>query len=130
MAAHGPEASHRPGAALERSGTHRGIADALHGTNCPRLSQVAAAVGAGHRMSDVLQQPGQRRRHEGFPSAVLGNQRTLTVALPPGYDEDASQRYPVLYVHDGQNLFDPAEAAYGMAWLADATAARLAAARR
>ena len=73
---------------------------------------------------------GQRRRHEEFPSALLGNRRTITVALPPGYDDKSSRRYPVLYLHDGQNLFDPAEAAFGMAWDAHTTATRLALARR
>lgn len=33
--------------------------------------------------------------------------RTITVYLPPGYDERLEQRYPVLYMQDGQNLFDP-----------------------
>jgi predicted alpha/beta superfamily hydrolase len=33
--------------------------------------------------------------------------RDLLVALPPGY-ERASRRYPVVYLQDGQNLFDPA----------------------
>ena len=37
--------------------------------------------------------------------------RRLTVYLPPGYDEGEGRRYPVLYMHDGQNLFD-AERAY------------------
>ncbi|HUJ16274.1 MAG TPA: alpha/beta hydrolase-fold protein [Thermoanaerobaculia bacterium] len=32
--------------------------------------------------------------------------RPLTVYLPPGY-ERGETRYPVLYMHDGQNLFDP-----------------------
>ena len=49
-------------------------------------------------------------RHEGFHSNVLPDDRTLTVYLPPGYERDREQRYPVLYLHDGQNLFDPAAA--------------------
>jgi predicted alpha/beta superfamily hydrolase len=41
-------------------------------------------------------------------SAVFGNSRTIRVLLPPGYDrpDNASKRYPVLYMLDGQNLFD------------------------
>ncbi len=31
----------------------------------------------------------------------------MVVYLPPGYDEEPARRYPVLYMHDGQNLFDP-----------------------
>lgn len=39
-------------------------------------------------------------------SAELGNARDLTVWLPPAYSR-SERRYPVLYMHDGQNLFDP-----------------------
>jgi predicted alpha/beta superfamily hydrolase len=69
--------------------------------------------------------PGRLVVHADFPSALLGNRRTLTVYLPPGYDGQTTQRYPVVYMHDGQNLFDTARAAFGVAWQADATAERL-----
>lgn len=39
-------------------------------------------------------------------SPQLRNYRDLLVALPPGYDTE-TRRYPVVYLHDGQNLFDP-----------------------
>jgi predicted alpha/beta superfamily hydrolase len=42
-----------------------------------------------------------------FASKVLGNAREITVYLPAGYDEHEEARYPVLYMQDGQNLFDP-----------------------
>ena len=42
----------------------------------------------------------------------------LTIWLPPGYDS-GHRRYPVLYMHDGQNLFDPARAVFGKSWHAD-----------
>src|SRR5207237_1835532 len=74
--------------------------------------------------------PGRRETHEGWYSHFLGNHRTLTVYVPPGYDADEKRRYPVLYLHDGQNLFDPARAAFGVSWEADATAERLIRARR
>ncbi len=45
-------------------------------------------------------------RHEQFPSRFLKNQRELIVYLPPGYDHERHRHYPVLYLHDGQNLFD------------------------
>lgn len=41
-----------------------------------------------------------------FYSALLGNTRQLVVYLPPGYHADEDRRYPVLYMQDGQNLFD------------------------
>lgn len=37
-----------------------------------------------------------------IPSRVLGETRTVEVALPPGYDANADRRYPVLYVLDGE----------------------------
>lgn len=47
------------------------------------------------------------------------------VFYPPGYDEATAQRYPVLYMHDGQNLFFPEEAFAGVHWDVDATLDRL-----
>lgn len=41
--------------------------------------------------------------------------RTVRIYLPPGYDE--SHELPVLYMFDGQNLFDPRTATFGKAWL-------------
>lgn len=43
----------------------------------------------------------------GFHSAILGNDRDITIYLPPGYNDRDAPRYPVLYMHDGQNLFEP-----------------------
>jgi predicted alpha/beta superfamily hydrolase len=53
--------------------------------------------------------PGRLERIQGFESKILGNRRDLTVYLPLGYDDprNAERRYPVLYMQDGQNLFDP-----------------------
>jgi predicted alpha/beta superfamily hydrolase len=47
------------------------------------------------------------RLHPGFASRILPDKRDLIVYVPPGYDQDSDRRYPVLYLHDGQNLFDP-----------------------
>jgi predicted alpha/beta superfamily hydrolase len=74
--------------------------------------------------------PYERHAHPGFASAWLGNLRTVTVSLPPGYHDQPHVRYPVFYLHDGQNLFEPYEAAFGTCWDADRTAARLVAAGR
>jgi predicted alpha/beta superfamily hydrolase len=41
-----------------------------------------------------------------FRSELLGNTRQAVVYLPPGYDADEGRRFPVLYMQDGQNLFD------------------------
>ena len=48
----------------------------------------------------------QLRLHRAFPSRYLPESRDLIVYLPPGYDEHPEQSYPVLYLQDGQNLFD------------------------
>ncbi len=51
-----------------------------------------------------------------FTSTVLGNTRGVYVYLPPTYLENAAARMPVVYMHDGQNLFDPAAAFGGVTW--------------
>jgi len=69
---------------------------------------------------------GDLRIHE-FRSRIFRNTRFLRVWLPPGYDEPANQgrRYPVLYLNDGQNLFEPSTAFAGVDWQVDDTADRL-----
>jgi predicted alpha/beta superfamily hydrolase len=47
------------------------------------------------------------RLHRQFVSAFLPARRDVIIALPPDYFQ-AKRRYPVLYLQDGQNLFDPA----------------------
>ena len=47
------------------------------------------------------------RQHRGFRSRFLPDARDLIVYVPPGYDPHSERDYPVLYMHDGQNLFDP-----------------------
>ena len=59
--------------------------------------------------------------HENYSSLHVASPRKVFVYLPSGYGE-SDQRYPVLYMHDGQNLFDPAEAFGGVVWAADETA--------
>ena len=56
--------------------------------------------------------------------------RRVDVWLPPGYAATASGRYPVIYMHDGQNLFDPATTFGGVPWSVDLAMLRLIAAGR
>jgi predicted alpha/beta superfamily hydrolase len=58
-------------------------------------------------------------------SAHLGPARHVEIWLPPGYDESTTTRYPVLYMHDGQNLFDPRIASTGVDWGVDEAVVRL-----
>ncbi len=46
------------------------------------------------------------RLHRAFPSRYLPDRRDLIVYVPPDYDSAPEKTYPVLYLHDGQNLFD------------------------
>ena len=58
-------------------------------------------------------------------SGIFGNTRLVRVWLPPDYDGWGATRYPVLYLSDGQNLFDPATAFGGVHWQVGETATRL-----
>jgi predicted alpha/beta superfamily hydrolase len=68
--------------------------------------------------------------HPRFRSAHLDNERSVTVYLPPGYEESRERRYPVIYLHDGQNVFEAHTSAFGIAWDASRTADRLIGAGR
>ena len=67
----------------------------------------------------------QIRLHENFGSTHLDAPRNVLVYLPPGYGAAPEQRYPVLYMHDGQNLMNPEDAFGGVAWGVDETAQQL-----
>ncbi|MGE0863558.1 MAG: alpha/beta hydrolase [Vicinamibacterales bacterium] len=70
-------------------------------------------------------------RHEQFQSAFLPEPRDVLVWLPPGYELEPGRRFPVLYMHDGQNLFEPDTAFQkGEHWRVGETAAELMAAGR
>ena len=60
-----------------------------------------------------------------FRSDVLGLARHVEIWLPPGYEERPELRYPVLYMSDGQNLFDPRIANTGVDWGVDEAVMRL-----
>jgi len=59
------------------------------------------------------------RAYDAVRSTALGNTRGVWIYLPPSYDENRAARFPVVYMHDGQNLFDPRAAFGGVAWDAD-----------
>ncbi|MEO7772532.1 MAG: alpha/beta hydrolase-fold protein [Gemmatimonadaceae bacterium] len=67
---------------------------------------------------------GDVRMHENFASRYLEHARTVVVYLPPGYDVQSAERYPVLYLHDGQNVFDQATS-FGEEWHVDESAQAL-----
>lgn len=51
--------------------------------------------------------------------------RTVRVYLPRGYNENTNKHYPVLYMHDGQNLFLGMAGLSGFSWNADTNATQL-----
>ena len=69
---------------------------------------------------------GDLRLHR-FKSRIFRNTRFLRVWLPPGYDaqQNSGRRYPVLYLNDGQNLFESSTSFTGVEWQVDETADRL-----
>ena len=69
---------------------------------------------------------GDFRTHAKFHSKFLPTDRDVLVYLPPGYAREKHRRYPVLYLHDGQNLFDGATSFIpGQEWRVDETAQSL-----
>ncbi len=62
---------------------------------------------------------GTVRYHRALKGAGIQD-RDLIVWLPPGYESE-SRRYAVVYMHDGQNIFDPVTSAFGVDWSIDET---------
>ena len=94
----------------------------------------AKAKGKGNRLGTQVQRDAQsvpppvseihpRVEKHAFRSRVLRAQRDVWVYLPPGYEEDGARDYPLLSLHDGQNLFD-AETSFirGRTWRVAETA--------
>jgi len=82
---------------------------------------LAITVATWRDLPPIPPEPGGLDFIRGVSSAYLDHDRDLVIYLPPGYDADPSARYPVLYMHDGQNLMDPATSAFGVAWEVDDT---------
>lgn len=72
-----------------------------------------------------LGKTGTFKRHANFPSRLV-DPRNVDVWLPPDYNT-TGRRYAVLYMHDGQSVFDPATAFGGVDWGVDETMTRLVA---
>ena len=60
-------------------------------------------------------------------SKIFGNTRNLRILLPSGYHDMISRhrKYPVMYMQDGQNLYDVATTAFGHEWQVDETMEKL-----
>jgi predicted alpha/beta superfamily hydrolase len=77
-----------------------------------------ASVDAGKTITSSLK--GNFRYHRAMQPEGL-KERDVIVWLPPGYDS-TDKRYPVIYLQDGQNLFDVSTSAFGNEWRVDETA--------
>ncbi|NCD33562.1 MAG: hypothetical protein EOL87_09130 [Spartobacteria bacterium] len=62
---------------------------------------------------------GEFRILEEVESRILNNSRTVIVWLPPSYEKEQNRHFPVLYMHDGQQIFDPATSTWDKAWDVD-----------
>ncbi|MBB6462498.1 alpha/beta hydrolase-fold protein [Flammeovirga kamogawensis] len=51
--------------------------------------------------------------------------RDIIIWLPPSYKTNQTKRYPVLYMHDGQNTIDPRTSSFGVDWQVDETVTNL-----
>jgi predicted alpha/beta superfamily hydrolase len=91
-----------------------------------KIQKIKNGVGIASQVIRAGGATGDLRLHE-FHSRVFRNTRYLRVWLPPGYDdaENQGRHYPVLYLNDGQNLFEAATAFGGVEWQVDETADRL-----
>ncbi len=67
---------------------------------------------------------GRLVRYPGFESKLV-EAREVDVWLPPGFGRDPGKRYPVIYMQDGQNLFDPGTSYGGVPWGVDSAMERL-----
>ena len=54
---------------------------------------------------------------EEFYSNILNNNREINIYLPASYYESSQESYPVIYMHDGQNVFDGERAYAGVGWM-------------
>ncbi|NBB23690.1 hypothetical protein GVM20_00945 [Porphyrobacter sp. SLTP] len=82
------------------------------------LRLIAAVLALLGLTAPVLaQEQGRLIEYERIAAQGLPDQR-LTIWLPPGYNS-SDRRYPVLYMHDGHNLFDVTKSNFNKIWAAD-----------
>lgn len=104
--------------------THEGFVPDNHSLRVMRDTVVEYAVS---RWKDT--EPNARTQPHGQVTGEVRYHRALAhpgllprdavVWLPPGYADHPEQRYPVLYMHDAQNIFDPATSTLGYDWRVD-----------
>ncbi|WP_224365755.1 alpha/beta hydrolase-fold protein [Hyalangium versicolor] len=119
-------------ATVEKDTEGREIDNHLHAVTAP--AQVQVQVGSWADLGPVNPQPdtltGNIQYHDIDGSSVGLKNRKLIVWLPPQYEAETNRQFPVLYMHDGQNLMNAKTAAFGVEWGVDETAQRLVEAKQ
>lgn len=87
------------------------------------LASIATALGALMPMRASAQDQGRFVDLGALQSKYIAPTKVV-IWLPPGYDA-SEQKYGVVYMHDGQNLFDPKRSNFNKVWAADKSAMRL-----
>ncbi len=99
----------------------------LNTLSSPRFTDLPRPV--THASFDPLppsDRPIERLNNYAFHSAILPDDRVVSIYLPPQYQNEPARRFPVFYLHDGQNLFDPQTSfVAGHTWRAGETADRM-----
>ncbi len=76
----------------------------------------------GNSKSKIVGQiTGNVKYHKKFESRNVFP-RDIMIWLPPSYDSKPDKYYPVLYMQDGQNIFDPLTSSFGIDWQMDEVA--------
>ncbi len=72
-----------------------------------------------HTVADWKDRYSGRLTRDGLHSNLLAGRRELLVWLPPSYASEPDRHFPVIVLHDGANIFDPATSFTGVDWAAD-----------
>jgi predicted alpha/beta superfamily hydrolase len=114
-------------ATVERTADDQEVPNHTFRADKPETIEVTVAAWAdnGTTVPGRITRTGDVRMYPKFHSSILANERTIAVYLPPAYEESGDTRYPVLYMHDGNNLFDSNESFQGIEWQVDETAERM-----
>lgn len=80
-------------------------------------------------ISCYAQPKGKIVKIDSFKSKLV-QARNIEIWLPAGYNTDTKKTYPVLYMQDGQNVFNASTSTHKVAWEADDTATKLTAIKR
>ena len=78
----------------------------------------ANTAGRSQPLPRWVNSSGRLVSYRNFPTNLV-LPREVDVWLPPGYDENKTMSYPVVYMQDGQNLFDPDLTMWHKTWAID-----------